>query len=81
MTHNDVKRRGILDRSATLLKVPLLKNMNYVEALEQSVKCVYGQNETTYYLADSSGAIIGSNDSTFTVPSTSVDTTTIPWTV
>lgn len=80
MTHDHTKGRGILDRSATLLKVPLAKSMSYNEALDQAVKCVYGEQslDTTYYLADSSGAIIGSSDTNFTVPG---ENTIIPWTV
>ena len=54
MTHDHIKGRGVLDRSATLLKVPLAKSMSYNEALDQAVKCVYGEQslDTTYYLAD-----------------------------
>lgn len=77
----DYKRsRGILDRSAPPVKVPLLRSYNYADSLDKVVEYLYGNKEEgkTYYLADSSGAMIGSSELEVPGPN---GTSKVPWTI
>ena len=61
MTHNVGRSRGMLDKSSPPVKVPMLRTYTYREALSKAIEYVYEatcENNSRYYLADSSGAMI-----------------------
>lgn len=85
MNFDYVRNRGIMDRSCPLIKVPMLRTYSYIDALKKVVEYVhkvpYNTEKRSYYLADSTGAMLCDESAQLEVVGDNEQTQRVPWTV